>query len=197
MQDRVSQYPGRVKLTPVSGQENVYDMEWADGATVAGTPLNKANLLTDSTASRFGLSSSATVNQVFGKLYNAAIVSGSTVKKPNGTSITIPASSVSGIADAVFVTGTYTGDDSETRTISLGFKAGAVLIEVETGLRNSSTSNIFGGLVLQDYPLIAGYGGAEIVEITSSGFRINNGSPGKVGNSHNQDGTVYYYIAFK
>ena len=26
MQDRISLYPGRVKLTPVSGQDNVYDM---------------------------------------------------------------------------------------------------------------------------------------------------------------------------
>lgn len=68
MQDRVSQYPGRVKLTPVSGQENVYDMEWADGATVAGTALNKANLLADTTASLFGLTSAATPNQVLAKI---------------------------------------------------------------------------------------------------------------------------------
>ena len=68
MQDRVSQYPGRVKLTPVSGQENVYDMEWADGATVAGTPLNKANLLTDATATAMGLTSSATPNTALAQL---------------------------------------------------------------------------------------------------------------------------------
>lgn len=40
--DRTSQYPGRVKLTPVSGQTDVYDMTWADSASVTGTPLNKA-----------------------------------------------------------------------------------------------------------------------------------------------------------
>lgn len=38
--DRVPQHPGRVKLSPVSGQTNVYDMTWADGATANGTPLN-------------------------------------------------------------------------------------------------------------------------------------------------------------
>ena len=31
MKDRVSLYPGRVMLTPVAGQENVYDMVRADG----------------------------------------------------------------------------------------------------------------------------------------------------------------------
>ena len=44
--DRVPQYPGRIKLTPVSGQTNVYDMVIQDGAGVTGypigTPLNKA-----------------------------------------------------------------------------------------------------------------------------------------------------------
>ena len=30
MKERVSTYPGRVKLIPVEGQENIYDMERAD-----------------------------------------------------------------------------------------------------------------------------------------------------------------------
>ena len=40
--DRVPTYPNRIKLKPVSGQENVYDWERADEPTVAGTPINKA-----------------------------------------------------------------------------------------------------------------------------------------------------------
>ena len=40
--NRIPQYPGRVRLTPVSGQTNVYDMAVQDGATVAGTLLNAA-----------------------------------------------------------------------------------------------------------------------------------------------------------
>lgn len=51
MQDRVSTYPGRVKLTPVTGQTNTYDLERADSPTVAGTPLNKQTFLTDAAAS--------------------------------------------------------------------------------------------------------------------------------------------------
>lgn len=50
MQDRVSLYPGRVKLEPVAGQANTYDLTRADQPTQEGTPLNKANLLSDATA---------------------------------------------------------------------------------------------------------------------------------------------------
>lgn len=42
--DRIPTYPGRVKLTPVGGQTNTYDMERADAPIEQGTPLNK-NLL--------------------------------------------------------------------------------------------------------------------------------------------------------
>ena len=46
--DRKPEFPGRVKLTPVSGQTDVYDMTLAEGRTSEalgyseGTPLNKA-----------------------------------------------------------------------------------------------------------------------------------------------------------
>ena len=55
MTDRVSTYPGRVKLVPVSGQTNVYDMTMADEATTAGTPLNKSTFLKTTTATTLGL----------------------------------------------------------------------------------------------------------------------------------------------
>ena len=54
MKDRASLYPGRVKLTPVSGQENTYDMVRADEPTQEGTPLSKATFLKDVTAALFG-----------------------------------------------------------------------------------------------------------------------------------------------
>lgn len=60
MKDRVSRYPGRVRLTPVAGQEGLYDMERADEPAEPGTPLNKATLLSDNTASLFGLGATAT-----------------------------------------------------------------------------------------------------------------------------------------
>lgn len=44
VEDRVSTYPGRIQLTPVTGQTNVYDMSRADEPVQEGTPLNKALL---------------------------------------------------------------------------------------------------------------------------------------------------------
>lgn len=55
MKDRIPKYPGRVKLTPVPGQADVYDMVRADEPEEAGTPINKQTLLTDETAAKLGL----------------------------------------------------------------------------------------------------------------------------------------------
>ena len=64
MKDRIPLYPGRVKLTAVDGQPGVYDMVRADEATEQGTPLSKATLLADDTASLYGLTGdAATVNK--------------------------------------------------------------------------------------------------------------------------------------
>ena len=66
MKDRIPKYPGRVKMTPVEGQANTFDMIRADEPEQEGTPLNKATLLTDDTASLFGLGEGATVDGVLG-----------------------------------------------------------------------------------------------------------------------------------
>lgn len=42
--DRVPTHAGRVKLTPVSGQTDLFTMTRADDPTVEGTPINKATL---------------------------------------------------------------------------------------------------------------------------------------------------------
>lgn len=68
MKDRVPRYPGRVKLTPVSGQANTYDMVRADQPTQEGTTLNKDTLLKDTTAASLGLTGDPTVDEAFAKL---------------------------------------------------------------------------------------------------------------------------------
>lgn len=68
MNDRIPLYPGRVKMTPVAGQANTYDMVRADDPTQAGTPLNKATLLKDATAALFGLGTGAVPDDVFAEL---------------------------------------------------------------------------------------------------------------------------------
>ena len=64
MQDRVSLYPGRVKLIPVTGQENTYDMVRADEPTQEGTPLNTDSLLKVATAALYGLPNTAVPDDV-------------------------------------------------------------------------------------------------------------------------------------
>lgn len=68
MQDRIPLYPGRVKMTPVAGQANTFDMVRADDPTQAGTPLNKATFLKDATAALFGLGTGAVPDDVLAEL---------------------------------------------------------------------------------------------------------------------------------
>ena len=68
MQDRVPLYPGRVKMTPVAGQTNTFDMVRADDPTQEGTPLNKATLLKDATAALYGLGTGAVPDDVLAEL---------------------------------------------------------------------------------------------------------------------------------
>ena len=68
MQDRASLYPGRVKLEPVAGQANLYDLTRADQPTQEGTPLNKATLLKDTTAARLGLGTSAVPDDILARV---------------------------------------------------------------------------------------------------------------------------------
>lgn len=75
MKNREPKYPGRVKLIPVAGEPNVYDMVRADEPIQKGDPLNAATLLSDSTAAMFGLDDSATPNSVFALLANHLAVS--------------------------------------------------------------------------------------------------------------------------
>lgn len=70
MKDRIPLYPGRVKLNPVAGEANTFDMVRADQPTQEGTALNKENLLSDETAAALGLAGDPTVNDALKKLPN-------------------------------------------------------------------------------------------------------------------------------
>lgn len=73
MQDRIPLYPGRVKMTPVAGQANTFDMVRADDPTQAGTPLNKATLLKDATAELYGLGTGAVPDDVYVKIFKDSL----------------------------------------------------------------------------------------------------------------------------
>ena len=115
MQDRVPKYPGRVKLIPVAGQENVYDMVRADEPQQEGTALNKANLMTDATAALFGRSSSAVPNDALAAIKTML----------NNSNADIATRSK-------FATGTYTGSggagSDSPNTLTFGFTPKLVFV---------------------------------------------------------------------
>ena len=98
MQDRVPLYPGRVTLTPVSGQANTFDLVRADQPTQEGTPLNKASLLKDATAALFGLGTDAVPDDILSLLSKSMMAQvsgkytrhvGTNADRPVGSTVTL------------------------------------------------------------------------------------------------------------
>ena len=101
-------------------------------------------------------------------------------------------------------TGTYTGDESAERTISLGFSPKAVLVLSQTGrvaYRHNGTTYVYGGLALQGLPSQEMYESVayKAVEIVTNGFKVFSSSlPDYAGYINtNLEDEVYFYIAFK
>ena len=65
MENRQPTYPGRVLITPESGNPYYATLTRADEPTAEGTPLNKQTLLQDATAALFGLTPEAVPDDVF------------------------------------------------------------------------------------------------------------------------------------
>ncbi len=105
MKDRVPLYPGRIKLNPVSGQQNVFDMVRADEPQQEGTPINKKTLLTDETAFLLGLGENATPNEALKRLSSLLIFEQLGAKVEYGTYI-----------------GTGTYGEANPTTLNVGFK---------------------------------------------------------------------------
>lgn len=107
MKDRLPRYPGRVTLTPVAGQENTFDMAMADEPTIDGTPLNKATLLQDATASAIDQSNPPTTpNEAFSKLNSFLVNAASAISTLQSSKARI-------------ITGSYTGTSSTTETVPI------------------------------------------------------------------------------
>ena len=124
MKDRVPLYPGRVTLTPVSGQANTFDLVRADQPTQEGTPLNKASLLKDTTAALFGKTNAAVPDDILNLLSKSVIAQGTKITDVLGNLISIPADQIKDgvkIATGLYIgTGTYGIDNPNSLTF--GFK---------------------------------------------------------------------------
>lgn len=80
IKDRIPTYPGRVKLSPVAGQTNVYDMSRADAPIEEGTPINKATL------------DSVITSRLTGRYYIPSVEYGIGSSRPNLTTSPLPTS---------------------------------------------------------------------------------------------------------
>lgn len=98
VKDRVPTYPGRVKLIPVQGQADTYDMVRADEPIEPGTPINKA--LFDSITS---------VNEA------TLTVAGWTVGADGRYTQTIPVEIVAADSKIVIVDCNLDADDADAR----------------------------------------------------------------------------------
>ena len=96
------------------------------------------------------------------------------------------------------VTGTYTGDGTDSRLISLGFQPKALLVMREEGYSaRPYTDDYYGGLALPGKPvcLQTSYGTDYILTIESKGFRVYYNRDKYV--FSNQKDTNYHYLVWK
>ena len=176
MQDRVSLYPGRVKLVPVAGQENTYDMVRADSPTQEGTPLNKDSLLKDATAALYGLGADAVPNDVFSVIKSL-----------------IDSSNENANARAKIETGSYVGTGSKSNSITFSSLPKFVFInDCTSGNSNaifiSIVNNVAALRILADIPF---YTTGTISGNTIS-WRVENYTAAE---AMNKGGNTYYWIA--
>ncbi len=131
-------------------------------------------------------------NENFGKLDEAV-----------AAEVAARADAVSGLNTALgkkpeVVTGSYTGDGTKGRTISLGFQPKAVFVIPSTG-RLAGTYLYAGGLALPGQPVAVN--SYEMAAITTTGFRVshtylNHANYGEYFTA-NESGVVYHYLAVK
>ena len=185
MKDRISTYPGRVKLTPVSGQTNVYDMTRADQPTQEGTAFSKANMLTDAVAAAIKTLTGTTVETV-----NAAF-----------SALTAKLSSVNTLASGKcqIQTGTYTGTgtygSSNPNSLTFSFTPKLVFLLPLPG-KNHTTMPIVWGQSTYTHISHSSAGGSTATTgtVTYSGNTIRWYSSGTT-SQHNDSGSTYYYAA--
>ena len=97
------------------------------------------------------------------------------------------------------VTGTYTGDGTASRFISLGFTPKALLVFRQEGYpADAYTDNLYGGMALPDTPvrvLVSPNYYVPVLSIAEGGFQVYYDSSDDV--RSNQEDTVYHYMAWK
>ena len=192
MQDRVPTYPGRVKLTPVSGKENTYDMVRADEPTQEGTPLNKASLLKDATAVLYGQGVDAVPDDILSILSKAVLFVDGYLKDIGGSKVGPRIETGSYVG-----TGTY--GPSNPCSLTFDFTPKIVLMHRGGNLAYSDSTHcmVFVWNITNDF--YVGSSGGSHNSVTYSGNTISwyndTGNLAGAGAQLNGSGTTYWYTA--
>lgn len=193
--DRVPTYPGRVRLVPVSGQTNTYDMVRADSPVAEGTPINKelldqkAYTLTKAVTLYVSPSGNDTTgNGTSSAPYKTINKALSTIPKNlGGFSATVEIAA--GTYDEVFNVNYFHGGNvifAGTGTVTLGgISVSNSLVVVERPLAFNSTGGtainlVRGAFLLVNQPIVVNaaatglYAQTDSVAIFNNGLEINN-----------------------
>lgn len=134
MQDRIATYPGRVRLTPVTGETDVYDLERADEPIQSGTPINKQTLLTDEAAAEAQAAAGAAAPP--GVPSEAVKMLAGAIDDLNGKAIRMEIGGYTG-------TGTY--GSANPCTLTFSFQPSVVILGelVDTGVETHNVPTIY------------------------------------------------------
>ena len=161
------------------------------GALVRGTGGTSLNYLQGAGA----LYSPSTGNPRFGTLPISM----------GGTGVTTLNALLELVAQNLFVTGMYDGNNVQGRVIDLGFTPKAVLLFDAEGNTHDDIDDLHGGLALRNYNVICRNASNTytttwsntycVLGIVSGGFRVNYYTSREI--RSNENGHRYYYIAFR
>lgn len=122
-----------------------------------------------------------------------------------GTGVTTLNGLLALVAENLFVTGMYDGNNAQGRVIDLGFTPKAVLLFDAEGNTHDYVDDLHGGLALNGYNVISRNASNTytttwsnsycVLGIVSGGFRVNYYTGNEI--RSNESGHRYYYIAFR
>lgn len=122
-----------------------------------------------------------------------------------GTGVTTLNGLLALVAENLFVTGMYDGNNAQGRVIDLGFTPKAVLLFDAEGNTHDDVDDLHGGLALNGYNVISRNASNTytttwsnsycVLGIVSGGFRVNYYTGNEI--RSNESGHRYYYIAFR
>ena len=132
----------------IAGTINVDIALNEDGCDEVGTPLNKASLLKDATAQKFGLGNTATVDDVLAAVVTPQLV----VTAPTGSAITVTDGTTTLTGTGGTVTFSLPNYGAWTVTATLSGQSASATVTVDTVKQYSTTLTYFSASITVTFP---------------------------------------------